>query len=90
MLGQVMSAIVTLLQIWITRVMSIPGNFDPSVAEHVAVLDAIEAGNTTAARAAMHAHMDAAYRRLETTLPDAIGDGAHGMRPLEPADTIGA
>jgi GntR family transcriptional repressor for pyruvate dehydrogenase complex len=87
MLAQVMSAIVTLLQIWIARVMSIPGNFDPSVAEHVAVLDALEGGNATAARAAMHAHMDAAYQRLETTLPDAVAGGAPGIRPLEPADT---
>ncbi len=67
-LGGVIRGVRSLLQVWISRVMQSPDNFAPSVAEHVAVLEAIEAADPNRAKAAMRAHMDGAYQRLEATL----------------------
>jgi GntR family transcriptional repressor for pyruvate dehydrogenase complex len=67
-LGGVIAGIRSLLQAWISQVMHSAGSYAPSVAEHAAVLAALEAGDVDGSRAAMHAHMDGAYRRLEATL----------------------
>jgi GntR family transcriptional repressor for pyruvate dehydrogenase complex len=67
-LGGVIRGVRSLLQVWISRVMQTPENYAPSVAEHVAVLEAIEAADPARATAAMRAHMDGAYLRLEATL----------------------
>jgi GntR family transcriptional regulator, transcriptional repressor for pyruvate dehydrogenase complex len=67
-LGSVISGIRSLLQVWISRVMHSAGSYAPSVAEHEAILASLEAGDVDGSRAAMHAHMDGAYRRLEATL----------------------
>ncbi len=67
-LGGVIGGIRSLLQAWISRVMHSADSYAPSVAEHAAILAALEAGDVDGARAAMHAHMDGAYRRLEAAL----------------------
>lgn len=67
-LGGVIGGIRSLLQVWISRVMHSEDSYAPSLAEHVAVLAALEAGDVDGSRAAMHAHMDGAFRRLEATL----------------------
>lgn len=72
-LFRMMSSISELLRDWITRVMRVEGNFQPSLAEHEVVLAAIVAGDAAAARSAMLAHMDGAASRLATT----IRDGGH-------------
>ena len=67
-LHQIMTSIRALLRVWISRVMHAEDTYDPSLAEHIAVLDAIERGDPAAARLAMQQHMDGAYRRLEATI----------------------
>lgn len=69
-LTQIMTSIRSLLQVWITRVMEAGESFQPSLDEHVAVYDAIRAGDPPTARRAMETHMEDAGRRLETTLKD--------------------
>jgi len=77
-LGGVIGGIRSLLQVWISRVMHSPDSYAPSVAEHAAVLTALENSDVDGARNAMHAHMDGAYRRLEATLGhEAIDVPAH-------------
>lgn len=77
-LGGVITGIRTLLQVWISRVMHSADSYAPSLAEHAAVLAALEAGDVDGSRAAMHAHMDGAYRRLEATLGrDAVSASPH-------------
>jgi GntR family transcriptional repressor for pyruvate dehydrogenase complex len=65
----VMTSMWSLLQVWISRVMHAATDFAPSLKEHRAVLDAIEAADAAAARTAMETHLANATRRLEATLP---------------------
>jgi GntR family transcriptional repressor for pyruvate dehydrogenase complex len=74
-LGGVISGIRSLLQVWISRVMHSADSYAPSLAEHTAVLAALEAGDVDGSRAAMHAHMDGALRRLEATLAHQGSEG---------------
>jgi GntR family transcriptional repressor for pyruvate dehydrogenase complex len=77
-LGGVINGIRSLLQVWISRVMHSSDSYAPSVAEHEAVLAALEAGDADGARAAMRAHMEGAFLRLEATLGhDAPAGQAH-------------
>jgi GntR family transcriptional repressor for pyruvate dehydrogenase complex len=77
-LGGVITGIRSLLQVWISRVMHSQDSYEPSLDEHIAVLAAIEAKDAVAARAAMRAHMDGAFQRLEATLGhDAPTGSAH-------------
>lgn len=69
-LSQIMTSIRSLLRVWVTRVMEAAESFQPSLAEHVAVYDAIRVGDPATARLAMEAHMDDAVGRLEATLKD--------------------
>ncbi len=69
-LAQIMTGIRSLLKVWISRVMHAADSFEPSVQEHAAILAALEAGDPAVARRAMQRHMDAAYRRLETSLDE--------------------
>ena len=67
-LHQIMASIRTLLNVWISRVMHAEGTYEPSMNEHIDVLEAIERGDAGDARLAMQRHMDGAYRRLEATI----------------------
>jgi DNA-binding GntR family transcriptional regulator len=63
-----MSGITMLLEVWIQRVMSQAGSFEPTLAEHRLLLDAVIIGDPEAAKTAAAAHMDRARRRLERSL----------------------
>ena len=63
-LQQMLESTHSLLYSWITRVIEAEGDTSTSVAEHVPVLDAIEAGDVEAARAAIRDHLDRAGSRL--------------------------
>jgi GntR family transcriptional repressor for pyruvate dehydrogenase complex len=58
----------SLLHAWISRVIEAAGDTRPSVNEHVPVLEAIEAGDVDAARAAIRDHLDRAGTRLRATI----------------------
>jgi GntR family transcriptional repressor for pyruvate dehydrogenase complex len=60
----------SLLHAWATRVIHAAGETSSSLAVHVPILDAIEAGNPDQARAAMVAHMERASRRLRQAIAD--------------------
>jgi DNA-binding FadR family transcriptional regulator len=66
----VLSGVQSLLEVWIRRVVESSGAGGPSYDEHVAVFDAIVAGNPDGAIAAMRAHMSGAAERLQCTLGD--------------------
>lgn len=53
-----------LLEVWARRVIFAAGETQSSIVKHTPILEAIEAGDETAARAAMEAHMERARRRL--------------------------
>ncbi|WP_254649356.1 FadR/GntR family transcriptional regulator [Streptomyces sp. GbtcB7] len=56
----------SLVVVWIKKNIRKPG--EGKLAEHAAVLEAVRARDPRAARAAMHAHMDSATRRLRARL----------------------
>jgi GntR family transcriptional repressor for pyruvate dehydrogenase complex len=64
----IMTSVRSLLQVWISRVMRGTVDHMVSAQEHVPILEAIEAGDAQAARAAMERHMAWALSRLEETL----------------------
>jgi GntR family transcriptional repressor for pyruvate dehydrogenase complex len=68
---QIMRSIRSLMEVWITRVAYAPGTRPPTLAEHQAVVDAIERRDPAQARAAMSGHMDGATARLLGTLTEA-------------------
>ncbi len=76
-LAGVMTSIRSLLQVWIARVTDDGGENLDSRREHQDILDAIQVGDRPGARVAMQAHMDAAYSRLEDTLPFDIERPGH-------------
>ena len=87
---QIMTSIRTLLQVWISRVVRSISALEATAAEHVAVLDAIEARDPAAAREAMERHMAEATERLQQTLAEhestggrrgGGGQGLMGRRP---------
>lgn len=67
-LAQILANVRSLLQVWISRVMHAADDFAPTIAEHVAIYDAVEAQDAQAAQAAMEAHMVSATARLRATL----------------------
>lgn len=67
-LAQILANVRSLLQVWISRVMHAADDFGPTLAEHVAIFDAVEAQDARTARAAMERHMGAATARLRATL----------------------
>lgn len=67
-LAGVMSSISTLLQEWMYRVAATTPEHDPT-AEHVAIFDAIQAGDQDAARTAMGIHIAGSYGRLNPVRP---------------------
>jgi GntR family transcriptional repressor for pyruvate dehydrogenase complex len=64
----VLRGVQSLLEVWIRRVIVSSGAGGPSYDEHVAVFDAVAAGNSDDAAAAMRAHMSGAAERLRYTL----------------------
>lgn len=84
-LGQVLQGVGTLLRVWVSRVMHAADSFEPSLNEHIPVFEAIERGDTSAARAAMRSHLDQAFERLAATLPDKMDpESAHPSAAHEP------
>lgn len=67
-LADVLSSIRALLRVWIRRAIDEAGTTDTTCTEHQRILDAVVAHDPDAAAAAMHAHMEAASRRLEDSL----------------------
>ena len=58
----------SLLQAWARRVLNAAGETASSLAMHVPILEAVEAGDSERARDAMTAHMDRASRRLRAAI----------------------
>lgn len=58
----------SLLRAWASRVLHAAGETKSSLAMHVPILEAIEAGDAQEARAAMGAHMERASRRLRQAI----------------------
>jgi GntR family transcriptional repressor for pyruvate dehydrogenase complex len=88
-LEQIMSSVHSLLTVWISRVMHQAHSYEPTLAEHAAVFEAVRTGDAEAARAAMERHMLGATQRLRATLvrddergaPGASGsEGMHDVR----------
>jgi GntR family transcriptional repressor for pyruvate dehydrogenase complex len=69
-LQQMLESTHSLLHAWITRVIQAAGDTSTSVAEHIPVLDAIEAGDVEAARAAIRDHLDRAGLRLSAAMAE--------------------
>lgn len=63
-----LSSIRTLLRVWATRVLEAAGETESSLAMHWPILEAVERGDTAAAKRAMEAHMERASRRLRNAL----------------------
>jgi GntR family transcriptional repressor for pyruvate dehydrogenase complex len=63
-----LSGIRTLLRVWATRVLEAAGETESSLAMHRPILEAVERGDTAAAKRAMEAHMERASRRLRNAL----------------------
>lgn len=74
-LGNVLSSIRSLLEVWTRRVITSAGRTDFSLAVHQPIYDAIRAGRPDAARAAMATHMDNATKHLDEVLS---GEGPGG------------
>lgn len=66
----VLRGIQSLLEVWIRRVIVDSGAGGPSYEEHVAVFEALAAGDPDAAVTAMRAHMTGAAERLRHALGD--------------------
>ncbi|MEN2742700.1 FadR/GntR family transcriptional regulator [Microbacterium sp. X-17] len=58
----------SLLHAWATRVINAAGETETSLAVHIPILEAIEASDPDAARAAMSAHMERASRRFRAAI----------------------
>ncbi|HEY8869827.1 MAG TPA: FadR/GntR family transcriptional regulator [Candidatus Limnocylindrales bacterium] len=69
-LYQIMVNIRSLLQVWISRVMHAASDYQPSLEDHVPILEAIRARDVEGARRAVDAHLERATHRLEATLND--------------------
>jgi GntR family transcriptional regulator, transcriptional repressor for pyruvate dehydrogenase complex len=63
-LAGVMTSLRTMLRAWLERMLRDPVDAERSIAEHAAILVAIEAGNRAEAEAAMAAHLDRVKVRL--------------------------
>lgn len=78
-LASVLQSIGVLLEAWILRLAKATPEHNPSW-EHQQIIDAIRSGDGQQARAAMQAHLAAAYGRLGST--------RHGERPSEPGGHV--
>ena len=67
-LANMLKSISSLLRVWIHRVMDEESSFERAIREHEPVLAAIRSRDSTAAGAAMEAHMQKAGARLIATL----------------------
>lgn len=72
-LEQMLGSIQSLLRFWITRVVSVKENQDPSYQEHVPIHAAIERGDATAAQDAMRTHLTHAAERLKAAIAQRAG-----------------
>lgn len=75
-LASVLNNVGSLLRAWASRVIRTAGETETSLAMHEPILEAVEAGDADAARAAMTAHMDRATKRLRASIPDKVDNGA--------------
>ncbi|GES26314.1 transcriptional regulator [Acrocarpospora pleiomorpha] len=69
-LSDILGSIRSLLRVWIRRAIHEAGETQTTIAEHAAVLAAVERHSPSAAGAAMRGHMDAAGGRLHRSLQD--------------------
>ncbi|MGP3960192.1 FadR/GntR family transcriptional regulator [Nonomuraea sp. 3N208] len=69
-LNDILGSIRSLLRVWIRRAIHEAGGTETTIAEHAAVLAAIEQRSPEAAAAAMRGHMEAAAGRLHRSLHD--------------------
>jgi GntR family transcriptional repressor for pyruvate dehydrogenase complex len=74
----VLNSVRSLLRVWIRRSIAQAGETRGSHLEHVPILDAIVAGDTTAATAAMSTHMAAAALRLRRSIDAETTNRADG------------
>jgi GntR family transcriptional repressor for pyruvate dehydrogenase complex len=69
-LRDILHSVRALLRVWIQRAVGADGDTAATLAEHVAVFEAIERRDPDAAATAMGAHMESASGRLERSLSD--------------------
>ncbi|MGD9714859.1 MAG: FadR/GntR family transcriptional regulator [Thermomicrobiales bacterium] len=69
-LRDIHSSIQALLRAWILRALGGVSAIQLSHAEHIPIVEAVEAGDSGNARAAMQTHMEAAAERLKVNLPN--------------------
>ncbi|GAA5059900.1 DNA-binding FadR family transcriptional regulator [Thermocatellispora tengchongensis] len=69
-LNDILGSIRSLLRVWIRRAIHEAGETETTIAEHAAVLEAVERHSPADAAAAMRAHMDGAGARLQRSLKD--------------------
>jgi DNA-binding FadR family transcriptional regulator len=69
-LRDILHSVRALLRVWIQRAVGTDGDTAATLAEHVAVFEAIARRDPDAAAAAMGAHMDSASGRLERSLSE--------------------
>lgn len=67
-LSNFLANISVLLEVWVREVILTAGETKSSIVKHTPILEAIEAGDKDAARAAMEAHMERAKRRLTASV----------------------
>jgi GntR family transcriptional regulator, transcriptional repressor for pyruvate dehydrogenase complex len=88
-LEQIVASVRSLLTVWISRVMHAAHSFEPTLAEHAAIFEAVDAGDPIAARAAMEQHMLGATRRLEATLVDEDAGAPERDGSVHAVDDVG-
>lgn len=67
-LSGILANLQSLLKVWISRVIWAAGEAESSYREHLPILAAVEAGDRSAAEAAMATHIDGVTARLKATL----------------------
>jgi GntR family transcriptional regulator, transcriptional repressor for pyruvate dehydrogenase complex len=70
-LAQIMNNMLSLLRVWISRVMEVEKHYDQIVTQHRAILEALARHDSAAATEAMEAHLGDVFKRLERTIPGA-------------------
>lgn len=78
-LSNFLANVSVLLKVWAKRVIFAAGETQSSIVRHIPILEAIEAGDEPAARAAMEAHMERARRRLA----EAVSNPPQALRSTE-------
>jgi len=84
-LAGILTNIRSLIHVWIRRVTYAADSRTASYAEHVPIMEAVEAGDPDAAAAAMAAHLDSAGAKLARTLEAERAASARGVPPGQSA-----